>query len=120
MEVLAGGNAMASHPDRRDAPRHVLRVPAHVLFDDGRGRTPGELLDLSTGGARIAVASPLPRGGALRLAFEAPEGAALTLDSLVRWRSPVSRGFAYGLSFVNLDPEDQSRLRRLAPPSLAS
>jgi DNA-binding response OmpR family regulator len=100
--------------DRRRAIRHLVRVPAEVVAHEGRWRAPGQVLDLSTGGARIAMGVPLPPSGDLRLDFALPGfGGRVSVDGHVRWRSPAEAGLAYGVSFVNLDPDDQARLDRM-------
>lgn len=100
--------------DRRTAPRHVLRVPVEVLLEEGAWRTRGEMQDLSTGGVRLSVGTPLPARDALRLAFTAPgTKALLDLEGRVQWRVPIDRGFAYGLSFVNLGASMQECLQQV-------
>ena len=100
--------------DRRTSPRHVLRVPVEVLFEEGTWRTRGEVHDLSTGGVRLAVGTPLPARDSLRLAFTAPgTKALLDLEGRVQWRVPLDRGFAYGLSFVNLGASMQECLQQV-------
>src|SRR5262249_14633625 len=110
----------ASPRDRRDATRHLLRVPARVLIDEGRWTTDAQILDLSIGGARLAVPLPLPTADGLQIEFDprtvAQESRSMMLRGLVRWRRPDVLGFAYGLSFEDLEPEDENELRRLAPP----
>lgn len=100
--------------ERRTATRHLVRVPAEVLAEEGDWRTSAELLDLSTGGARICVPTPLPHHGLVELDFELPEeGPPLRLASRVQWLLPSYRGLSYGVSFLNLDPEDRARLVRV-------
>lgn len=115
-EVLDGrrGGIARLAGERRTATRHLVRVPAEVLAEEGRWRTLCELLDVSTGGARIAVPTPLPHHGDLELDFELPDAGALHLAGRVQWLSPSDGGLlAYGLSFVNVDPEDLARLVRI-------
>ena len=99
--------------ERRTARRHGMRVPAEVVLGGPRPRIAAEVHDLSTGGAKLAVESPLPAQRPLRLAFTAPGlDAALNLESRVQWRSPLGRGFAYGLAFVDLPDAAQGVLQR--------
>ena len=98
--------------DRRTAPRHLLRVPLEVLLEEGAWRTRGKMLDLSTGGVRLSVGTPLPAREALRLAFTPPgTKAVLDLEGRVQWRVPLDRGFSYGVSFVNMAPAMQECLQ---------
>jgi DNA-binding response OmpR family regulator len=116
-EVLDGRRGALARlaGERRTATRHLLRVAAEVLAEEGDWRSPAEVLDLSTGGARIAVPTPLPHHGLLHLDFELPdeEGPPLHLASRVQWLLPSDRGLSYGVSFVSLDPEDRARLVRV-------
>jgi hypothetical protein len=49
---------------------------------------------------------PLPGGGTVRVAFAIPgEATRLSVEGRLQWRTPEARGFAYGLSFVDLRPE---------------
>jgi CheY-like chemotaxis protein len=100
--------------DRRSSPRHVFRVPAEVLRDDQSWRIVGEVHDLSTGGAKLALGTPLPAHDHFRVAFTAPGDVdSLDLESRVQWRVPLGQGFAYGVSFVNVDSSMQHRLQRV-------
>ena len=50
----------AAPQDRRRSPRRVMRAPAQVLTREQGWWTDGELLDLGSRGARVAMAYPLP------------------------------------------------------------
>jgi CheY-like chemotaxis protein len=112
-EVLRAGRRPVAQ-DRRDLPRRILRVPTQVLYEEGGWHTDGELVDLSAHGARVAVDTPLPGQDGLRVAFDLPGmPERMSLESRVRWRIPVARGFNYGLSFVNLAPETERRIHEV-------
>jgi two-component system, OmpR family, response regulator MtrA len=100
-----GGRGAAS--DRRGAPRRTLRVPAQILTREQGWWTDGELVDLGPGGARVALPYPLPKVNAVRLAFTVPEGGRLTVQGRLQWRASAGRAFAFGVSFVDLLPEEQ-------------
>jgi DNA-binding response OmpR family regulator len=114
-EVLDGRRAGLARlaGERRTATRHLVRVHAEVLVEEGDWRASAELLDLSTGGARIAVPTPLPHHGLVHLDFELPDEGPLHLASQIQWLLPSDRGLSYGVSFVSLDPEDRARLVRV-------
>ncbi len=121
LEVLAHRRPERAYgQDRRDAPRHLVRLPARVTAEHGAWSATAEMLDFSVGGARVAVGEPLPASPDVTLGLDTPDGRPLALEGRVRWRVPVSRGFAYGLSFVSLSPEDRTRLLCLAPMPSAS
>jgi CheY-like chemotaxis protein len=94
--------------DRRVTRRRVVQVPAQVLAQEQGWWTNGELVDLGRGGARLAMPVPLPGGGTVRVAFALPgEATRLSVEGRLQWRTPEARGFAYGLSFVDVRPEAQ-------------
>ena len=97
--------------DRRIAPRRSVRVPVQVL-DDRRGWwTYGELVDLGSGGARLEMPFPLPGDRVVRVAFSVPgDGRKVNVDGWLQWRAPEARGFAYGMSFVDVGPEAQLQI----------
>jgi CheY-like chemotaxis protein len=97
--------------DRRIAPRRILRVPVQVLNQEQGWWTSGELVDLGSGGARLAMPVPLPGDRMLRVAFAVPgDGRRVSVDGRLQWRAPEARGFAYGMSFVGVSPEEQLQI----------
>ncbi len=66
-------------PDRRAHPRYLCWVEA--LCDVGP--RPARLLDLSTGGARVALLAPLPPGADLRLTLPGGGGRPSVLTGTV-------------------------------------
>jgi CheY-like chemotaxis protein len=104
-----------AHPrsprDRRTAPRRVVRVPVQVRDQDQGWWTDGEIVDLGSGGARLAMRVPLPRDRMVRVAFDVPGDARrISVDGRLRWRAPEARGFAYGMSFVDVLPDAQLQI----------
>jgi CheY-like chemotaxis protein len=97
--------------DRRIAPRRVLRVPVQVLGEEQGWWTHGELVDLGSGGARLAMPFPLPGDRMVRVAFAVPgDGPRVSVGGRLQWRAPEARGFAYGMSFMDVRPEAQSQI----------
>jgi DNA-binding response OmpR family regulator len=97
--------------DRRHAPRRVVRLPVQVRSPEKDWWTDGELIELGSGGARLAMPVPLPADRMVRVAFVVPgEGRGLSVDGVLQWRAPEARGFAYGMSFVDVRPEAQSQI----------
>lgn len=97
--------------DRRIAPRRVVRVPVQVLDQEKGWSTHGELVELGSAGARLAIPFPLPRDRIVRVAFTVPGGARrLSVGGRLQWRMPEARGFAYGMSFVDVRPDEQSQI----------
>ena len=103
--------------DRRGAPRRTLRVPAQLLTREQGWWTDGELVDLVSGGARVALPYPLPAVSAVRLAFTVPEGGRLSVEGRLQWRAAAGRAFSYGLRFVDLLPEEQRLIDALVEAS---
>jgi CheY-like chemotaxis protein len=97
--------------DRRIAPRRIVRVPVQVLLHEQGWWTFGELVDLGSGGARLAMPFPLPGDRVVRVAFAVPgDGRRVSVDGRLQWRVPEARGFAYGMSFVDVRPEEQAQI----------
>lgn len=112
-----GEGGRSAGRDRRGAPRRTLRVPAQLLTREQGWWTEGELVDLGSGGARVALEYPLPAVRTVRLAFAAPGGVRLSVQGRLQWRGAAGRGFAYGLSFVDLLPEEQRLIDELVEAS---
>ena len=97
--------------DRRIAARRIARVPVQVLDQERGWWADGELVDLGSGGARLALPHVLHGGRTVRLAFAVPgDGARVSVDGRLQWRAPEARGFAYGMSFVDVRPEAQFQI----------
>ena len=103
-------SAPAAARDRRIAPRRTLRAPAQVLTREQGWWTDGELVDLGSGGARVAMAYPLPAVRSIRLAFAVAGDRRVSVEGRLQWRAPAGRGFAYGLSFVDVLPDAQRQI----------
>ena len=98
----------------RSSPRRVLMAEVTVLSDAAAPFYLGTLVNLSRGGAQLELEVSLEIGDRLRVACgEYGTEATLDLDGRVQWRSRVPRGFAYGLGFGQLEPEQERRLRKL-------
>lgn len=112
-----GGSGLLDARDRRGSPRRTLRVPAQLLTREQGWWTDGELVDLGAGGAQVALRYPLPAVDGVRLAFAVPEGGRLSVFGRLRWRAAAGRGFAYGLSFEDVLPEEQRLIDALVAAS---
>ena len=100
--------------DRRVARRRAMQVPAQVLAQGDGWWTTGEITDLGSGGARLAMAAPLAGDGSVRVAFALPgDGRRVSFEGRLQWRAPEARGFAYGVSFVDVRPEAQREIDAL-------
>jgi CheY-like chemotaxis protein len=97
--------------DRRGAPRRIVRVPVQILDRERGWWTFGELVDLGSGGARLTMPFPLPGERTIRVAFAVPgEIGRVDVRGTLQWRAPAARGFAYGMEFVDVRPEEQMRI----------
>jgi CheY-like chemotaxis protein len=106
--------AAARAEDRRRSRRRSLMVEVRVLSREMSPIALGELMNISTRGARVDLGVPLEKGTTIRIAFHVPGNAnRFTLAGDVLWRGPSPRGFAHGLSFLNLDAEEEQQLAEL-------
>jgi DNA-binding response OmpR family regulator len=106
--------------ERRQHPRRVAVVNVKVLSRERSPITLGELVNISLGGAEVQLGLALAQGDLVRLAFHIPGGGSgLTMLCEVRWRLPAAgHGFAHGLRFTELGPDEERQLRELLrPPS---
>jgi CheY-like chemotaxis protein len=109
--------AAASGAERRRDPRRTLMVEVKVLSRDRAPIALGELVNLGPGGAQVDLGVPLDLGDAVRVAFHIPGGEnALSIEGQVRWRSSAPRGFAHGLRFQSLTPDEERQLSELLRP----
>lgn len=100
--------------ERRASQRQMLQVPLHVLSDVGEPLAVAELVDLSSSGGRFLLLAPFETGSRVHLSLEPRlAGSALTLDGVVRWRSPTASGWAHGVEFSGVGEEVRARLAAL-------
>ena len=98
----------------RSSPRRVLMANVTVLSEASAPFYLGALVNLSRGGAQLELEVSLEIGAHVRVACgDYGAETTLSLDGQVQWRSPVPRGFAYGIGFGELEPEQERRLRKL-------
>lgn len=89
-------------------------VEVEVLTRERHPIALGELVNLSARGAQVDLGVPLDRGTRVRLAFHIRgTRIPLGLEGEVLWRGTAPRGFAHGLAFLNLLPDEQRQLDRL-------
>jgi len=99
------------HGERRGEKRRPLLIGVRVLSSE---ETPGELVNLSPGGAQIILVTSLEPGTRLHVTFEPSLiGELVEFDGEVRWRVPCPTGFTHGLSMVNLPASVAERIREL-------
>lgn len=102
----------ASCPNRRSAPRYVLKVPVEILLLGGRGT--GTVWDMSTSGARIEHSSCEPVEGeraALQMSFF-PGSLPVQLAGTVIRKTELG-GFC--VHFESLNPRTRQILVRALP-----
>lgn len=97
----------------KDRRRH-RRVPVHYLGTFStmqRGAGEGIVVDLSLGGCRVESSRDVRLGTELALRISVPNQVIpLAVDrAVVRW----GQGHQFGLCFMSLRPEEQTRLRGL-------
>jgi hypothetical protein len=98
---------MSAHPapDRRAHPRYLCWV--EVLCETGLKHRPARLLDLSGGGARVALLAPVPAGIDLRLVLPHGESGPSVLAATVNRVSRTNTGWEAGCTFTPALTEEQ-------------
>jgi CheY-like chemotaxis protein len=101
-----------SDSDRRREPRHSISLDLLALSWERVPLGLAHLTDLSAGGAQVGFAAPFALGDRIRVAFPVP-GGELSVAGRIRWRGPAPRGFAHGLAFESLAPDEERHISRL-------
>jgi hypothetical protein len=84
-------------PDRRAHPRYLCWV--EVLCETGLKHRPARLLNLSSGGASVALLAPVPAGIDLRLVLPHGESGPSLLAATVNRVSRTNTGWEAGCTF---------------------
>jgi CheY-like chemotaxis protein len=115
--LLSGVRRSTVHDERRKHSRREIMVDVKVLSKERAPIALGELVNLGPGGAQVDLGVPLEVGDSVRIAFHSPAGGfPLSVEGQVRWRGPASRGYAHGLAFVNVSPDEERALGELLTP----
>ena len=109
--MLSSGDQVPAD-ERRRARRQLLITDVDLLSADGAPLARGDLVNLSDSGARLDLGVPLPEAGAVRLAVHVPgQVRPFRLDAVVMWQKPAATGFAHGVRFQALGPEEAQFLK---------
>ena len=81
------------------------------LRGTARAQVPARLLDLSVGGALVALAVPLEVGAIHDFALQI-EGHTVWVQGEVRRSEPAKGGHHVAIEFIGIDPGDQRLLRQ--------
>ena len=103
---------LGSGADRRREPRRPLSLDLLASSWEHIPMGLARLMDLSSGGAQFGFASALPLGERIRVAFPVA-GGEVSVGGRVRWRGAAAPGFAHGLAFEGLAPEEERHIQRL-------
>jgi DNA-binding response OmpR family regulator len=116
--ILAGGKPpVPVAQERRRDPRRTLMVEVKVLSREKHPIALGELVNLSPRGCQVELDVAVDPGTHVGVAFHIPGGGVpLGLEGQVQWRATVPQGFAHGLAFVALTPQDEAQLNDLLRP----
>jgi len=105
-------NEAGSGADRRREPRRSLSLDLLALSWERIPMGLAHLVDLSAGGAQVGFASPLALGERIRVAFPV-SGGEVSVGGRICWRGAATPGFAHGLAFEGLAPEEEQHIQRL-------
>jgi CheY-like chemotaxis protein len=109
--------APAPTAERRRSERRRLMVGARVLSTDGMPQALGELVDISSDGARVRMVAPLEVGARVRVGLHISlADSPLQFEGHVRWRSDDAAQYVHGLAFSEPTPELQAKLEQLFRP----
>ncbi len=85
--------------ERRQSLRVAVQAAVSIRLED-KSVIEGIMLDLSTGGADVLAAKPLPSGATVHLSFQLPESIAVEADASIAWSTANGQT---GLRFVDMD-----------------
>ena len=100
--LRAQRTGVAAADERRRDRRRVVAAEATVLSADDAPPMAGELVDLSSSGARVHLRRRLEHGTRVRVVLPVALGDAPELGAVVQWSEHVPQGFAHGLRFADL------------------
>jgi DNA-binding response OmpR family regulator len=103
--------------ERRQTARRLLITDVDLLSAEGTPLARGDLVNVSLSGARLDLGVPLEEGRRVRLAVNVPgQARPFRLDAVVQWQRPVPTGFAHGLCFHTLGPEEERFVQEIVEP----
>lgn len=93
--------------ERRGHTRRLLITDVDLLSAEGTALARGDLVNVSRNGARLDLGVPLDEGRRVSLAVKVPgQVRPFRLEGTVQWQRPVPAGFAHGLRFHTIGPEE--------------
>ena len=102
----SNGKARVMHSERRREPRRPLTADVRVFGRDDMPLALGQCVDLSHGGLQVHLGLKIDQGFPVSVAFDLSHGnPVVRIDGQVKWCQPIPRGYAHGLSFVELSPD---------------
>ena len=111
---------MLSSPqaERRTRTRRLLLIGVRAVPKGGKPTILGELVELSSSGARMILMSPFDVGADVRITLDHSLVDKRTqFDGKIVWREQVETGFSHGVELVNLNAEIEELIRELMTPS---
>ena len=103
--------------ERRKEPRRRLLVEVTLLSPEGRPGFPATLLNFSSLGFQLELATRLEAGCGVRIAFQVPGAdSPLLLEGRIRWCYPRGDAFLAGGEIVAVPPEDERILQAVLHP----
>jgi CheY-like chemotaxis protein len=108
--------AAATRGERRGERRRVVTAEVTVVTVGSEPMT-GQLVDLSSSGARVHLRGQLQHGTHVCLVLPVAMGNAPELSAVVQWSEHVPQGFAHGLRFAELTLAAHRKLDDLVGPT---
>jgi CheY-like chemotaxis protein len=100
--------------ERRGSRRRLLITDVDLLSAQGSPLARGDLVNVSGSGARLDLGVPLDEGHRVSLALNVPgQIRPFRLEASVLWQRPVPTGFAHGLHFHEIGPDERKFLAEI-------
>ena len=100
--------------ERRGHTRRLLITDVDLLSAEGAPLARGDLVNVSENGARLDLGVPLSEGHRVSLAVNVPgQMRPFRLEGSVQWQRPVPTGYAHGLRFDAIGPEERRFLSEI-------
>ena len=112
--LASDGKAPVMHSERRREPRRQVAAEVRIFGRDDAPIALGQCVDLSSSGLKVHLGLKIDEGFPVSVAFDLAQGNPVArIDGQVKWRQPVPRGYAHGLSFVKLTPDSARQVEAL-------
>jgi len=115
--VLRARRSGAPSGDERRGEQRRLVAGEVTVTAAGHEPMPGQLIDLSSSGARVRLAGRFEHGTRVCLILPMALGNAAEIAAIVQWSEHVPQGFAHGVRFTDISLAAHRKLTDMVGPA---